>query len=170
MTPLWWILAAVALLRVAELLYAARNTRRLLARGAIEIAREQYPWFIALHAAWLLAMFFFIPPATAAESLSPRSLRPCATARVWIIATLGPYWTTRVITSPGAPLVRRGPYAFVRHPNYAIVCIEIAVLPLAFGAWQIALIFTGANAALLAWRIRVETLRLMRAVDAWRTL
>jgi methyltransferase len=77
-------------------------------------------------------------------------------ARLWIIASLGPYWTTRVITLPGAPLVREGPYAFMRHPNYAIVCIEIAILPLAFGAWQIALFFTVANAALLAWRIRAE--------------
>lgn len=164
MTPLWWILAAVALLRVVELLYAARNTRRLLARGAIEIAREQYPWFIALHATWLAAMFFFIPPATAPNLYLLAVFVLAQAARVWIIASLGPYWTTRVVTLPGAPLVRRGPYAFMRHPNYAIVCIEIAALPLAFGAWQIALIFTGANAALLAWRIRVED----AALDARR--
>jgi len=164
MTPLWWILAAVALLRVVELIYAARNTRRLLAHGAIEIAREQYPWFIALHATWLAAMFFFIP-ATAAPNLYPLAIFVLAqAARVWIIASLGPYWTTRVITLPGAPLVRRGPYAFMRHPNYAIVCIELAALPLAFGAWQIALIFTVANAALLAWRIREED----AALDARR--
>ncbi len=164
MTPLWWILAAVALLRVAELLYAARNTRRLLARGAVEIAREQYPWFIVLHAGWLLAMFFFIPPATLPNLYLLAIFVLAQLARVWIIATLGPYWTTRVITLPGAPLVRRGPYAIVRHPNYTIVCIEIAVLPLAFGAWQIALLFTAANAALLAWRIRVEN----AALDARR--
>ena len=164
MTPLWWILAAVALLRVAELLYAARNTRRLLARGAVEIAREQYPWFILLHVSWLLAMFFFIPPATLPNLYLLAIFVLAQLARVWIIATLGPYWTTRVITLPGAPLVRRGPYAIVRHPNYTIVCIEIAVLPLAFGAWQIALLFTAANAALLTWRIRVEN----AALDARR--
>jgi methyltransferase len=164
MTPLWWVLAAVACLRVVELLYAARNTRRLRARGAIEIAREQYPWFIVLHASWLIAMFAFIPPATAPNLYLLALFVLAQAARVWIIASLGPYWTTRVITLPGAPLVRHGPYALVKHPNYAIVCIEIAVLPLAFGAWQIALIFSAANAALLAWRIRVED----RALDARR--
>lgn len=156
MTPLYWILAAVALLRIVELLYAARNTRRLLARGGVEIAREQYPWFIVLHASWLLAMFFFIPRETMPNLYLLAIFVLAQVARVWIIATLGPYWTTRVITLTGAPLVRRGPYAIVRHPNYAIVCIEIGVLPLAFGAWPIALVFTVANAALLAWRIRVE--------------
>jgi methyltransferase len=156
MTPLWWVLAAVALLRLFELLYAARNTRRLLARGGIEVGREHYRWFVALHAAWLLAMFVFIPPATMPNLYLLAIFILAQAARVWIIATLGPYWTTRVITLPGAPLVRRGPYAFLRHPNYAIVCIELAVLPLAFAAWQIALVFTLANAALLARRIRVE--------------
>lgn len=156
MTPRWWILAAVALLRIVELLYAARNTRRLLARGGVEIAREQYPWFVVLHASWLVAMWVFIPPATLPNLYLLAIFVLAQAARVWIIASLGPYWTTRVITLPGAPLVRRGPYAFIRHPNYAIVCIELAALPLAFGAWQIALIFTVANTALLSWRIRVE--------------
>ncbi|HEX8805568.1 MAG TPA: isoprenylcysteine carboxylmethyltransferase family protein [Candidatus Aquilonibacter sp.] len=164
MTPLWWILAAVALVRLIELLYAARNTRRLFSRGAIEVGREQYPWFVALHAAWLLAMFAFIPRTTPPNLYLLVVFVLAQAARIWIIATLGPYWTTRVITLPGAPLVRRGPYAFMRHPNYAIVCIELAVLPLAFGAWQIALIFTVANAVLLAWRIRVEN----AALDARR--
>ncbi len=72
------------------------------------------------------------------------------------MATLGPYWTTRIITLPKVPLVARGPYRFVRHPNYLIVTGEIAVLPLAFGAWQIALVFSVLNALLLAWRIRIE--------------
>jgi methyltransferase len=69
---------------------------------------------------------------------------------------MGRYWTTRVVTLPGAPLVRRGPYRWVRHPNYLIVAGEVAVLPLIFGAWRIALVFSIANAILLAWRIRIE--------------
>ncbi len=76
--------------------------------------------------------------------------------RVWVVATLGPYWPTRIITLPKVPLVRRGPYRFVNHPNYLIVTGEIAVLPLAFGAWPIALVFSILNAALLFWRIRIE--------------
>ena len=164
MTALWWILAAVALLRVVELAYAARNTRRLLARGAVEVAREQYPWFVALHAGWLLAMFLLIPATTPPNLYLLGIFILAEAARIWIIATLGPYWTTRVITLPGAPLVRRGPYAFMRHPNYAVVCIELAVLPLAFGAWQIAVVFTVLNVILLAWRIRAEN----AALDARR--
>jgi methyltransferase len=164
MTPLRWIVAVVALLRVAELLYAGRNTRRLLARGGVEIAPEQYPWFVALHAAWLASLLLFIP-ATAPPNLYLLGVFALAqVARVWIIATLDAFWTTRVITLRGAPLVRRGPYRFVRHPNYAIVGIEIAVLPLAFGAWLIALIFSCANAALVAWRISAED----AALDARR--
>jgi len=77
-------------------------------------------------------------------------------ARLWVLVSMGRYWTTRVLTLPGAPLVRRGPYRWVRHPNYLIVVGEIAVLPLIFGAWQIALVFSVANAILLAWRIRIE--------------
>ena len=76
--------------------------------------------------------------------------------RLWIIHSLGPFWTTRVITLPGAPLVRRGPYRFLRHPNYVVVVAEIAVLPLVFGAWRIAAVFSVLNLALLAWRIRIE--------------
>jgi methyltransferase len=156
MTPLRWIVAIVALLRIAELLYARGNTRRLLARGGAEIAREQYPWFVALHAAWLLSLLVFIPADTSPNWYLLGVFALAQVARVWIIATLGNFWTTRVITLPGAPLVRHGPYRLLRHPNYLIVCIEIATLPLAFGAWSIALFFSLANGGLVAWRIRVE--------------
>jgi methyltransferase len=164
MTPLRWIVAIVVLLRVAELLYAERNTRRLRTLGAVEIAPQQYPWFIVLHAAWLASLLLFIPANTPPNLYLLAIFAVAQVARVWVIATLGNFWTTRVITLPGAPLVRRGPYRFVRHPNYAIVCIELAVLPLAFGAWVIALVFTCANAALLVWRISAED----AALDARR--
>ena len=76
--------------------------------------------------------------------------------RLWVILRLGRCWTTRIITLPGAPLVRRGPYQFLRHPNYLIVQAEIAVLPLAFGAWEVALLFSVLNGQLLRRRIRIE--------------
>jgi methyltransferase len=151
-----WLVLAVALLRVAELAYARRNTRRLLQRGGQEVGAGHYPLFVALHAAWLAAIFVSVP-ADAPPSL-PFALLLAAllAARAWTIWSLGAYWTTRVITLPGAPLVRRGPYRFLRHPNYVIVAGEIAVLPLIFGAWRLALLFSIANAALLWHRIRVE--------------
>lgn len=156
MTPLYLLLAIVALERLGELCYAARNTRRLKARGGIEVAAEQYPFFIALHAAWLLAMLVFIPKETAPIPWLLALFIVIEGARVWTLSSLGPYWTTRVITLPGEPLVKRGPYRFMRHPNYAVVALEIAVLPLAFNAASIAIAFTVLNAALLVWRVQAE--------------
>ena len=150
------VLLLVAAQRFVELLYAERNTKALFARGAVEIAPEQHRWFIALHAAWLLSMWLFIPHATVPNWWLIGLFVVLQLLRVWVLLTLGPYWTTRIITLPGAPLVRRGPYRFVRHPNYAIVCAEILVLPIAFGAWKIALVFSLLNAALLTLRIRAE--------------
>ncbi len=153
---LWIVLVLVALQRLAELAYARRNTRRLLAAGGHEIGAGHYPLVVALHALWLLSLAVFVPAAQPADWGLLALFVGLQGLRLWIVASLGRFWTTRIITLPGAPLVRRGPYRFVRHPNYLVVAAEIAVLPLAFGAWQIALIFSIANAALLAWRIRCE--------------
>ncbi len=157
MSILWITLALVALQRLGELAYAARNTRRLLARGAVEIGRSHYPLFILLHGGWLLALAVLVPAAAPPSWPLLGLFLLLQIGRVWVVATLGPYWTTRIITLPTAPLVVSGPFRFVRHPNYLIVSGEIAVLPLAFGAWQIALVFSVLNALLLAWRIHVES-------------
>ena len=77
-------------------------------------------------------------------------------ARIWVIASLGAFWTTRILTLPDAPLVARGPYRWLKHPNYLVVACEVPLLPLVFGAWQLALVFGLANLALLAYRIRME--------------
>ncbi len=153
---LYVVLGFVALQRVAELLYAARNTRRLLATGGVEIGAEQYPFIVLLHAAWLASIAVFVPASTQPNWWLLGIYGVLQLLRVWTIVTLGPYWTTRIVTVPGAPLIRRGPYRLLRHPNYAIVCAEIAVLPLAFGAVEIAIVFSILNASLLSWRIRVE--------------
>jgi methyltransferase len=153
---LWIVLALVALQRIVELLYAQRNTRRLLERGGIEIGASHYPLFVLLHAAWLTSMAVLIPPMTPPNWWLLGIYVVLQTMRVWVVATLGPYWTTRIITVPNAPLVRRGPYRFFRHPNYVVVCAEIAVLPLAFHAVELAIVFSILNAALLSWRIRIE--------------
>lgn len=159
------MLALVTLQRVLELFYATRNTRRLLARGGIEAGAVQYPFFVLLHVAWLASMAIFIPRATAANWLLLALYALLQPLRIWAIASLGPYWTTRVITLPGVPLVRHGAYRFFRHPNYVVVCAEIAVLPLAFGAIEIAIIFSFLNAALLSWRIRLEERALLTRRD-----
>ena len=150
MSLLWTVLALVAAQRLAELIYAARNTRRLKAEGAVESGAAHYPLIVGLHLAWLASMAFFVPADAAPDWLLLAVFVVLQLLRLWVLASLGRYWTTRVITLPGAPLVRRGPYRFVKHPNYLVVAAEIVVLPLAFGAWQIALAFTLANAALMA--------------------
>jgi methyltransferase len=156
-SPLAWILALVVAQRLGELVLAARNTRRLLARGAREVGARHYPLFILLHASWLVAIAVTTPLAR--QPLWPLIgvFAALQAARIWVIATLGPYWTTRVITLDGAPIVRSGPYRFVRHPNYWVVTGEVAVLPLAFGDWGVALIWSALNALLLRHRIAVET-------------
>ncbi|HXP76276.1 MAG TPA: isoprenylcysteine carboxylmethyltransferase family protein [Stellaceae bacterium] len=150
------VVVLVALERLAELWHAQRNTRALLADGGIEVGRGHYPLMVALHAAWLLEILLTVP-AEAAVSIPLLAVFAALQGfRVWVLMSLGRFWTTRVITVPGAPLVRRGPYRFLRHPNYVVVAAEIAVLPLAFGAWAVAAVFSALNAGLLAWRISLE--------------
>jgi methyltransferase len=155
-SPVVWIVALVALQRLGELVVARRNTAALLARGGREIGRGHYPLFILLHASWLVAILVATPLGRAPNWGLIGVFVVLQLLRVWVIATLGPYWTTRVITLDGAPIVRTGPFRFVRHPNYWIVVGELAVLPLAFGDVWIAVIWSGLNALLLRHRISVE--------------
>lgn len=157
MTWLWIVLALVAAQRLAELAYARRNTRDLLAEGAHETGAGHYPLVVAVHALWLAALAVFVPADQPPNWALLGIFAVLQGLRLWVLASLGRYWTTRIITLPGAPLVRRGPYRFLKHPNYLVVAGEILVLPLAFGAWEIALIFSLANAAVLAWRIHCES-------------
>ena len=156
MSALYALVGFIVALRLAELVWSARNTRRLRARGAVEAGAAHYPLFVALHAGWLLAMVFFIDPATPANLWLLGVFGALQAARLWVIASLGERWTTRVIVPPGEPRVATGPYRFVNHPNYMVVVAEIAVAPLIFGAWALAALFSGLNLALLAHRIRVE--------------
>jgi len=150
------VIAAVALQRLAELVYANRNTRALLLRGGIEVGREHYPLFVLLHTAWLFAIVVALPHRTPVFWIALAGYAVLEALRVWTMLSLGSYWTTRIINLPDAPLVRRGPYRFVRHPNYMIVTGEIALLPLVFGEIWVAVAFSLLNGALLYWRIREE--------------
>jgi methyltransferase len=146
----------VLLQRLAEVAWARRNERRLRAKGGIEVGAGHYPLFFLLHASWLAAIALLVPADAPVSWPLLVVFALLQVARLWVIASLGRFWTTRVITLPGAPLVHRGPYRWLRHPNYLIVAAEIAVLPLSFGAWEIALVFSLANALLLRHRIAVE--------------
>ncbi|MGY5803873.1 isoprenylcysteine carboxyl methyltransferase family protein [Rhizobium hainanense] len=149
------LLAFVTLQRLAELIYARHNTASLLARGAREYAPEHYPFMVAMHAAWLIGLWFFaigrpVDPGWFLLFMLLQGLR------LWVLATLRERWTTRIIILPGAALVTTGPYRFLNHPNYAVVIGEIAVLPLAFGMPLYAAVFSALNGIILAIRIRAE--------------
>ena len=163
-TPMWpgiALLAFVTFQRLSELPVARRNTARLLAAGAHEVAPGHYPFVVALHATWLATLWWLAPP-------HPIQLPFLALffivqlGRIWTLRTLGTRWTTRIIIMPGEQLVARGPYKYLNHPNYAVVIAELALLPLVFGLWQVALIFTILNAIVLTIRIRAENLALGR--------
>src|SRR5262249_23418403 len=151
-----WLIALVALQRLVELLISRRNTARLLANGAYEVGANHYAPIVALHAGWLAALWVAVAPSAAISWPWFAVYLALECGRAWAMLTLGRYWTTRIIQVPDAPLVRAGPFRLCRHPNYAIVCGEIAVLPLVFGQWKIALLFSILNAIALAWRIQVE--------------
>ncbi|MGO4409724.1 MULTISPECIES: isoprenylcysteine carboxyl methyltransferase family protein [unclassified Brevundimonas] len=149
------ILSLVTAQRIGELVLARENTRRLLARGAVETGAGHYPFIVVLHAAWLIGLWLLAWDRSLNLWLLALFIGLQA-ARVWVIATLGDRWTTRIITLPGEALVRRGPYRFVSHPNYLVVAVEILVLPLAFGLVWFALIFSLLNVAMMAVRISSE--------------
>lgn len=155
MTPAAWLLAAVTLERLAELALARRNTRLLQQRGAVEHASGHYPMIVLLHAAWLAGMWLLgrnnpVNAVLLAVFLLLQALR------AWVLVTLGPRWTTRIIVQPGALLVATGPYRWLSHPNYVVVVGEFAVLPMCLGLPGFALAFSLANAAVLTIRIRAE--------------
>jgi methyltransferase len=155
------ILSLVTLERLFELWLSKRNTWRLLAEGAREYGAAHYPLIVAVHALWL-ASLWWLAPGRPVDGFWLGMYVLLELARIWVLATLGRRWTTRIIVLPGAPLVARGPYRLVKHPNYLVVVGEIAVLPLVFGLWPIALVFSLLNAAVLAIRIREENRALGR--------
>lgn len=149
------VLALVTLQRLAELALARRNTRLLLAQGGVEVAPGHYPAIVALHAAWLAGLWL-LAPSRAPDIALLAVFGLMQIGRGWVLVSLGMRWTTRIIVVPGAPLVRSGPYRFVRHPNYVIVAGEILILPLAFGLPLFALLFSGLNALVLWVRLQAE--------------
>jgi methyltransferase len=159
-----WLIGFLVVQRLAELAYAQWNTARLRAAGGVEFGAKHYPFMVALHAFWVLALAL----AGHAKPVNPVWLTVFVVlqmARLWVIASLGRRWTTRVIVLPDAAPVSGGPFRFVSHPNYLVVTLEIAVVPLALGLPGLALGFTLANAAMLIHRIRVENQALAWALD-----
>jgi methyltransferase len=151
-----WLIGFVAAQRLTELVFARRNTARLRMAGGVEFGAAHYPFMVALHVSWLIALWFFGHDRPVERGWLSLFLILQA-GRLWVIGTLGRRWSTRVIVLPGAPPIASGPYRWLAHPNYLVVALELAVVPLALGLGGIALAFSLANAALLAVRVPVET-------------
>ena len=152
--PTLAFLAFIIVQRLSELAIARRNTARLLDRGAVEHGADHYPAMVMLHTAWIVALVLLGMD----ERVQPIWLAVFAVlqvCRLWILLSLGERWTTRIIVLD-EPLVTRGPFAFLKHPNYALVCAEIFVAPMVLGLVWVALLFSALNAAMLFVRIRAE--------------
>lgn len=156
------VLLYLTIQRVAELWWATQNERRLFKAGGVEYGHSHLLLMVALHAGWMLGLWMLA---------CDRPVHPVflslfivvQIARYWVLLTLRRRWTIRIVAVPGERLVTRGPYRFIRHPNYAVVTAEIAIVPLALGLPLYALVFSILNAAVLAIRIPAENAALAAA-------
>jgi len=156
------LVAFVTAQRLGELWLAHRNTTALLARGGVELGAEHYPLIVALHTCWLGGLWLLAGDQPL-DRMWLVAFILLQAARAWVILSLGARWTTRIIVVPGEAPVTNGPYRFLRHPNYVVVALELAVVPLALGLPVYALVFFLANLAVLAIRIRAENAALDQA-------
>jgi methyltransferase len=166
MTPSQWAALVVGVQRLCELWLSRRNANRLIAEGGREIGKGHFPILVAVHVGWLAAIAFLIPADAPVIWPVILAYLVVQAGRYWVVATLGRHWTFKVIDTPAASLVQRGPYRWLKHPNYVVVVLEVALLPLAFGAWEIAAVFSAANLAVLAWRLRGENVSIARRSGA----
>ena len=155
MSEAFWLLSFLTFQRLAELVIARKNTSALMAAGAREIGAEHYVYMVALHGSWLVALWVFggDNPVSIFWLVIFIALQ---SGRLWVLATLGRRWTTRIIIPQNAPLITNGPFRFFKHPNYLVVIGEIAVVPLALGLWWLAIVYSVLNAWMLWVRIGVE--------------
>lgn len=156
----WIVISIVILQRLTELVIAKNNEKRMIAQGAYEVGARHYPAIVLLHTAFFVSLLLEV--VIRKPSLSPlwgvllTVFLLTQLLRVWCLASLGKYWNTKIIILPGADVVMKGPYKFIRHPNYVIVAIEILVLPMIFGAYITAILFTLLNAWMMSVRIPQE--------------
>ena len=163
------IIVFVIAQRLTEVFVAKRNEKRMLSQGAYEVGASHYPYMLALHSSFFL--FLLVEVMTKTTSLSP--LFPLffmlfvavQALRIWCLHSLGTFWNTKIIILPGAKVVKKGPYVFFRHPNYAVVCLEILLLPLMFQAYFTAFCFTLLNITMLSVRIPMEEKALREATN-----
>lgn len=165
---IFWI--ALVVQRLVELRVSARNHAALVARGGIEYGRAHYPWLVAVHVLWFLALalevlFLHTRPGPGAL-LWAGIFMAAELLRMWARRSLGTRWTVSVVVVPGETLIRSGPYRRLRHPNYIAVVAAMIAAPLVFGAWRTALVVAALKIGVLVVRLRVENRALHAAAPA----
>lgn len=160
------IVIIVIMQRLVELVVAKRNEKTMLAKGAYEVGASHYPYMILLHSSFFICLLIEVVYSNAYQMPNYLLLAVfliLQLLRIWCLTSLKSFWNTKIIILPGATLIKKGPYAFIPHPNYVVVCLEILVLPLMFQAYFTAVSFTLLNFAMLAVRIPVEEKALKEA-------
>ena len=161
------LILAVAVERLVELFVSRRNLAWARRHGGREYGFGHYPFMVLLHTGLLVACLSEAAHRSFVPALGWPMIAVVVLAqalRWWCIAVLGHRWNTRVIVVPGLPLVERGPYRWLRHPNYVAVVLEGIALPLVHSAWITAVVFTVVNAGLLRVRISSENAALAQAL------
>lgn len=155
--------------RIIELLVARNNENWIRSQGGYEVGANHYPYMVAIHIGFFLSLIiefivfkqevsrFWIPLFVVFIILQMM--------RVWVIASLGRFWNTKILVLPGAHVVKKGPFHFIRHPNYVVVTSELIVIPLMFEAYFTAIVFTILNVAILSVRIPKEEAALREVTD-----
>ena len=148
----------VVLLRIGELIISKRNEKWLLKKGAVEYGSKHYPFIVALHVLFFLSLIFEYTAQQDHSFSLPLIIFYflLLTFKIWIIASLGKFWNTRIYHIPNMPLIKKGPYKYFKHPNYAVVIAEIAVIPMIFHLYTTAIVFTLLNLMMLFVRIKEE--------------
>jgi methyltransferase len=152
-------ISLLIVLRLTELYISARNEKWLLSQGAVEYGRGHYPFVVALHTCFIISLVaeYFLNDARHPLNYIFLSLVILVLLfKWWLMSSLGKYWNTRIYRIPGSVAVKKGPYKFIRHPNYVDVVCEIAIIPLVFHLYYTALIFSALNAIVLTVRIKEE--------------
>lgn len=156
------VISFVILQRIIELFLARRNEKWLISRGAVEYGRDHYKYIVMLHIMFILSLiteYLFCGRYSELNLINYSFLVIFVILqflRIWVLTSLGRYWCTRIYRIHGEPLVRRGIYRYLKHPNYIVVVGEILILPLVFNLYYTLVIFTILNALMLSVRIRVE--------------
>ena len=151
-----WVMLYVVISRLSELCLSHYNTKRLLQQGAQSHHDGHYKFIILCHAGWIISLLILTPMDSHANMLFLLLFIMVQILRYWVLWTLGRYWTTRIISLPNAPLVKKGIYRYIKHPNYMVVVLEFMLLPSIFAQYEIAIIFSLLNGCLLFYRIKCE--------------